>query len=169
MALQNPLMDNPVTAWILVITLFTLLIVVIVVELFYRERRKAFVGKWIGNVFTVLKVMNVNALQKSLKIKSGNFETSIPFDISKPTLKTRRKTYVYCVDIDDKSQTGFSKNDFKVQGDFYDIAFAKGSIKHMVSGMSKPQIAGYIMYIIIGIAIGLPTGILIQIIAKLGA
>jgi hypothetical protein len=169
MGLQNPIMDNPVMAWLLVIIMILFMIAIVVIELFYKERRKAFIGKWLGNVFTVIKVMNVNPFQKSLKIKVGNFETSIPFDFSKPTFKTKRKTYVYCIDIDDKSQTGFSKNDFKVQGDFYDIAFAKGSIKHMVSGMSKPQIAGYIMYIIIGIAIGLPTGILIQIIAKLGA
>jgi hypothetical protein len=161
MALQNPIMENPITAWLMVISLFVIMIAIVVIELFYKERRKAFIGKWIGSIFTVISVMNVNPFQKALKIKVGKFETSVPFDFSKPTLKTKRKTYIYCIDIDDHSQTGFSKNDFNLPYDFYDTAFAKGSIRHMVSGMAKPQIVGYILYIIIGLAIGIPSGILI--------
>jgi hypothetical protein len=167
--IQNPIMENPIGAWIIVIALFAILVVIIVIQLFYTERRKAFIGKWIGNVFTTVQVKKLSPLQKSLKIGVGKTQLTIPFDMAKPTLVTRRKTWIYCVDFDTHTQTGFSKNDFFIDGDFYDTAFAKGGIKHMVSGMARPQIAGYIMYIIIGIAIGLPTGILIQIMAKLGA
>ena len=155
------IMENPVLAWLLVIVMVLFMVAIVVIELFYKERRKAFIGKWMGSIFTVISVMNVNPFQKALKIKVGKFETSVPFDFSKPTLKTKRKTYIYCIDIDDHSQTGFSKNDFNLPYDFYDSAFARGGIKHMVSSMTKPQIAGYIMYIIIGVAIGLPTGIIL--------
>lgn len=167
---MNPLdLQNPIVAWITVIGFISFMVIVVVIELFYRERRKAFIGKWIGNVFTAVQTKRISSLQKSLSIGKGKTQITIPFDVSKPTLVTKRKTWIYCVDFDTHTQTGFSKNDFSIDGDFYDTAFAKGGIKHMVSGMARPQIAGYIMYIIIGIAIGLPTGILIQIIAKLGA
>jgi len=162
------ILQSPLATWIIVIGLFALLIIVVIIELFFHERRRAFIGKWIGEVFTVIQKKKVNPLQKTLKIGIGKSEITIPFDTGKPTLVTKRKTWIYCVDFDTNSQIGFSKNKFEVAGDFYDSAFARGGIKHMVSSMTKPQIAGYIMYIIIGIAIGLPTGILIQIITKLG-
>jgi hypothetical protein len=166
----NPLdLQNPIVAWLTVIGFIAFMVIVVVIELFYRERRKAFIGKWIGNVFTAVQTKRLSPLQKSISIGIGKTRITIPIDMAKPTLVTKRKTWIYCVDFDTHTQTGFSKNDFSIDGDFYDTAFAKGGIKHMVSGMARPQIAGYIMYIIIGIAIGLPTGILIQIIAKLGA
>lgn len=167
--ITTDIMTNSIIAWLTVIGFIIFMVVVVIIELFYRERRKAFIGKWIGNVFTVAQAKKVTVLQKSIKIGTGKNMITIPFDVGKPTLVTRRKTWIYCIDFDTKTQTGFSKNDFSIDGDFYDTAFAKGGIKHMVSGMARPQIAGYIMYIIIGIAIGLPTGILIQIMAKLGA
>lgn len=166
--IQNSIMENPIMAWAVVIFLFVISIIIVIIQLFYTERRKAFVGKWIGNVFTVAQAKKVSVLQKSIKIGIGKNELTIPFDVGKPTLVTKRKTWIYCIDFDTKTQTGFARNDFSIDGDFYDTAFAKGGIKHMVSSMARPQIAGYIMYIIIGVAIGLPTGILIQIIAKLG-
>lgn len=125
----------------------------------FRDKRKVYIGKWIADVFTVIEVRKVTPFTKSILIKRGKTELQIPFDVSKPSFRSR-KSWIYCVDID-SAQVGFARNDFNVPSELYDMIFAKGSIKHIISGINKPQIAGFILYIMVGIAIGLPTGLLI--------
>jgi len=124
-----------------------------------KDKRKAFIGKWMSGVFTVIEVRKVNAFTKHIPIKHGKTELLIPFDVSKPTFRSK-KAWIYCVDVD-TSQIGFVQTDFNVPGELTDMVFAKGTIKHIVSGINKPQIAGFILYILLGIAIGIPSGILI--------
>jgi len=140
-------------------TIVVVAIVIVVQFLFFKDRRRAFIGKWIADVFTVTERRTVTAYTKNIPIRKGKMDILVPFNISKPTFRTRR-TWIYCVDVD-SAQIGFVENTFNVASELNDMVFAKGTIKHIVSGINKPQIAGFVLYILLGIAIGIPSGILI--------
>lgn len=134
-------------------------IVIVIQFFFFKDKRKVFIGKWIAEVFTVIQVRKVGAYTTNIPVRKGKKDVLIPFDVSKPTFRSKR-AWIYCLDVD-SAQIGFDKNRFNVASELNDMVFAKGTIKHIVSGINKPQIAGFVLYILLGVAIGIPSGILI--------
>lgn len=152
---------NNLVMWAMVVTSVIFAIILIWTELFPKDKRKVYIGKWLANVFTVIEVRRIRATTERVTVKTGDAQKAIPIQTSKPTFRSKR-AWIYCVDID-SGQIGFDKTDFRIPADLHEMVFVRGTFKHIVAGINKPQITGFILYIILGIIIGIPSGILLGI------
>jgi hypothetical protein len=124
------------------------------------ERRRVFLGKWIGEIFQVVSVLKVNALTEVIPITKGGKKTTIIFDSSKPTFRTKKNTWIYCVDVE-KSHVLLNPQEYKVPNWIYDDVLTRGGLRHTLAGLGKNSLSGFIMYILIGVIMALPVGIMV--------
>jgi len=158
---MTPNQMNELVMWAFVATSVVFAIIVIYYELFPKDKRKVFIGKWLANVFTVVEVRRIRAFTERIVVKIGTTQKAFPIQTEKPTFRSKR-AWIYCLDID-SGQIGFEKTDFRIPADLHEMVFVRGTFKHIVAGINKPQITGFILYILLGIAIGIPSGILLGI------
>jgi hypothetical protein len=124
------------------------------------EKRRAYIGKWISGVFHVVNVIKVTPFTKKIPITKGSTETTILFDITKPTFRAKNHSWIYLVDID-HTQVLLNPQQFKVPNWEYDMALTRGTVKNVMSGINKPQVLNMLLFIGLGIMCALPIGILI--------
>ena len=162
MALISGLTDFDVKIMLMtIITSIALIVILAIFNYFFKpDKRKAFIGKWINGMFQVIQVKKVTPFTKKIPITKGSTNTTILFDISKPTFRTKRNTWVYIVDID-KAQVLLNPQEFKVPNWEYDMALTRGTVKNVMSGINKPQVANMLIFILLGILAGLPIGVMI--------
>lgn len=133
----------------------------IIINYFFRkDRRKALLGKWIGNVFQVVESRGVTPFTKIIPITKGSTTTTILFDVGKPTFRAKNNSWIYMVDID-HAQILLNPKEFKVPNWEYDMALTRGTVKNVMSGINKPQVVNMLIFIGLGILCALPIGILI--------
>ena len=136
------------------------------------ERRKAFIGRWIGGVidaktkerkggfFQVVEVYKVTALTDVIPVTKSGKKTTIVFDSSKPTFRTKKNTWIYIVDID-KGQVLLNPQEFRVPNYIYDDILTRGGLRNTLAGIGKTSLSGMLIYIVIGAIMALPAGLLI--------
>lgn len=136
-------------------------VIVIIINYFFRkDKRKAFLGKWIGQVFQVVESRSVSPFTKEIQITKGSTQTTILFDIGKPTFRAKNNSWIYMVDID-HAQILLNPKEFKVPNWEYDMALTRGTVKNAMAGINKPQVLNMLLFIGLGIMAALPIGILI--------
>lgn len=138
-----------------------LVVILSIFNYFLRtDKRKVFIGKWISGMFQVVEVRKVTPFTREISITKGSTKTTIQFDIGKPTFRTKRNAWIYCVDID-SAQVLLNPQEFKVPNWEYDMALTRGTVRNVMSGINKPQVLNMILFIGIGIMTGLSLGIMI--------
>jgi hypothetical protein len=125
--------------------------------LFGKDRRIIRFVRLIGDIPYVIKKVNITKKPALTKVKYG--DKTFLFNINKPVYRSRN-TYYYYIDIDGE-QLYFGKTTQKISSRMLDSILSKEIIKQLVAGLENPQFMVLFVYVIIGLAIGLPFGFIL--------
>lgn len=125
------------------------------------KRIVLFVREIDSTVHVIGKPHFVDASCKKLTRKVGKTTVTYLVNISKPSLHWKNKWY-YTIDII-KGQIWFNvpNPEGMFSPEFIDTMIVKSTVRNLVAQIEKPQILGFLLYIFMGFACGVPLGYII--------
>jgi hypothetical protein len=122
-----------------------------------KDQRRVWVIAKIAGSWTRIKIIKITSLTTKVSVRIGPKKTeTYLLDISKPAIRIKNR-WIYLIDIL-HGQVGFSDTDFKIDSDMIDMAMTSPLIDKLVEGIEKPEIYAYLLYIVLGVVIGLLGG-----------
>lgn len=103
---------------------------------------------------------------KSTKDKVEFRKLSWPFDVGKPSFRSGR-TFYYLADVK-KGQLQFSETKLEISPELIDTILNRSTIKQLVSGLKAQNLAGTLLYLLMGLGMGIPIGYILGNILPMG-